>query len=161
MKVPQRRTVGPAPKQEGAALIVLLVMLVVVTMLALSGVRTTTMDERMAGNARDRDKAFQAAEAAVRACLNQVNTGAFPGEKVLSPVASDASPATPHWEVEANWSDDTKSVEIDVGDSTLKEQPRCMVEALGAGSGSYRVTGKGLGGSSSTVVVLQATYSPE
>ena len=143
-----------AGRQRGATLIMLLVMLVVITLLALSTVRYTTMDERMAGNARDRDKAFQAAEAAVQSCLDQVNAGTFPSANVLTPTAP---PAAPHWDTDATWTD--KAIAIDIGDGTLAAKPRCLVEDLGAGS--YRVTGKGVGGSPSTLVMLQATYSIE
>ena len=52
--------------QAGAVLIVSLVLLLVLTILGVSGVQNTTMEERMAGNYRDRFSAFQAAEAALR-----------------------------------------------------------------------------------------------
>jgi len=54
-------------KQQGAVLIVALVLLLVLTILAAAGVQNTSMEERMAGNYRDRFSAFQAAEAALRA----------------------------------------------------------------------------------------------
>lgn len=50
----------------GAVLIVALVMLLVLTILGISGIQNTTLEERMAGNYRDRTTAFQAAEAALR-----------------------------------------------------------------------------------------------
>ena len=46
-------------RQRGVTLIITLVMLVLVTLVIVSTVRTSTMDEKMAGNARDRDRAFQ------------------------------------------------------------------------------------------------------
>jgi len=53
--------------QRGAVLIVALVLLLVLTILGAAGVQNTSMEERMAGNYRDRFSAFQAAEAALRA----------------------------------------------------------------------------------------------
>jgi type IV pilus assembly protein PilX len=53
-------------RQSGAALIVALILLVVMTLLSLSGVRTVAMGERMTANAYDRTLAFQAAESALR-----------------------------------------------------------------------------------------------
>jgi type IV pilus assembly protein PilX len=53
-------------KQDGAVLITALLLLLVMTLLGLSGARTTTLEEKMAGNMRDRHRAFQAAEAALR-----------------------------------------------------------------------------------------------
>jgi type IV pilus assembly protein PilX len=53
--------------QRGAVLIVALVILLALTIIGVAGVQNTTMEERMAGNYRDRNSAFQAAEAALRA----------------------------------------------------------------------------------------------
>ena len=152
------------PRQRGATLIILLVMLVVITLLTVSTVRTTTMGEKMAGNARDRNKAFQAAEAAVQSCLAMVDAGTYSGS-VLTPVAPTASPPTPHWDVDGNWADSSPSsyevtLSASPADIGLFSNPRCIVEALGA-SGSYRVTGRALGGSEETIVMLQATYTKE
>ena len=52
--------------QQGSALLVSLIILVVMTLLGLSGMRTSVMEEKMAGNMRDSELAFQAAEAALR-----------------------------------------------------------------------------------------------
>jgi type IV pilus assembly protein PilX len=149
--------------QRGATLIILLVTLVVITMLALSTVRSTMMDEKMAGNARDRDKAFQAAEAAVQTCLNKVEANDFAGIVTLTPATS---PATAVWDVDANWADGAaNSHEVRLtasgvpADSGLSRNARCMVEWLGANN--YRVTGRATGASASTLVMLQATYSQD
>ena len=54
------------PRQQGAALMVALILLVVMTLLGLASIRIVLQEERMAGNAYDRSLAFQAAEAALR-----------------------------------------------------------------------------------------------
>ena len=51
----------------GAVLLVSLVMLLLLTLVGLAGMRMVRLEERMAGNLRDRQMAFQAAEAALRA----------------------------------------------------------------------------------------------
>ena len=56
--------------QEGFVLIVGLVILGLLTMLALSGMRDSTMQEKMAGASRDSGLAFQAAESALRDAEN-------------------------------------------------------------------------------------------
>lgn len=56
-----------AHHQGGIALIVALVLLVAVTLLGISGIRNTSMQERMSGNMYDRSLAMQAAESALRA----------------------------------------------------------------------------------------------
>lgn len=151
------------PAQRGATLIITLVMLVLITLISVSTIRTSTMDERMAGSARDRDKALQAAEAAVRLCLVKVQADTVTATLKLTPAASTA---TPLWENAANWTDNTKSEAVSVPNTTLAgaglaEWPRCMYERLGATSDNYRVTGRAVGGSTLTVVMLQATYSTD
>jgi type IV pilus assembly protein PilX len=141
--------------QQGVTLIITLVMLVVITLITISSMRSTTMNERMAGNARDRQRAFQAAEAAVRSCLSQLDANTYTGTK-SSPAAAGS---TPVWEVDSNWTD-TTSTAVSVTGLTLNANPRCLVETLGA-LGSYRVTGRAVGLSADTVIMLQATYSPE
>ena len=64
--------------QEGFVLIVGLVILGLLTMLALSGMRDSTMQEKMAGASRDSGLAFQAAESALRDAENCI-TGATAG----------------------------------------------------------------------------------
>lgn len=53
-------------RQRGAVMIVSLITLLVVTMIAVSSMRGSTLEEKMAGNTRDRNIAFQTAESAVR-----------------------------------------------------------------------------------------------
>ncbi|WP_217126716.1 pilus assembly PilX family protein [Hydrogenophilus thiooxidans] len=53
-------------KEQGVALIVALVLLVVVTLLGVSGVQNVALEEKMAAAAFDRNLALQAAEAALR-----------------------------------------------------------------------------------------------
>ena len=152
-----RRAAQPTGErgQRGVTLIITLVMLVLITLVGVSGIRNSTLDERMAGNSRDRDKAFQAAEAAVQTCLSRLQAETYTG----TPLTPAASNATPVWEVAANWTD-TNSVEINLGtDARLAAQPRCMYESMGVGS--YRVTGRAVGASTLTEVMLQATYSTE
>ncbi len=53
-------------QQSGAVLIVSLIMLLLLTLIGASSIQTTTLEEKMAGNIRDRNIAFQAAESAIR-----------------------------------------------------------------------------------------------
>lgn len=57
---------GIKSNQEGAILIVGLIVLLLMTLLGLSVMSGNAMEEKMAGNDRDRQIAFQAAEAALR-----------------------------------------------------------------------------------------------
>ena len=53
--------------QRGAVLVVGLLLLIVMTVLGISSLKTVTLEERMSANVYDRSLAFQAAEAALRA----------------------------------------------------------------------------------------------
>jgi type IV pilus assembly protein PilX len=53
-------------RQSGTALIIALIFLLLMTLLGTSSMRTSTMQERMAGNMRDWNLGFQSAEAALR-----------------------------------------------------------------------------------------------
>jgi type IV pilus assembly protein PilX len=56
-------------RQQGAALVVGLVLLLVLTILAVSGVFTSTMELRMVRNTQSQERAFQAAEVAIENAL--------------------------------------------------------------------------------------------
>ena len=61
-----RHSSSPArAAQRGAALAISLIFLLVLTLVGVTAMSTTTMQERMAGNLRDTGMAFQAAESAL------------------------------------------------------------------------------------------------
>ena len=74
--------------QEGFVLIVGLVILGLLTMLALSSMRDTTMQEKMAGASRDSGLAFQAAESALRDAENCIT--ATTADCAFDAIANDA-----------------------------------------------------------------------
>ena len=57
----------PHPPQRGAALITSLVILLVLTVLGISAMKNSSLQENIVGNLRDHDLAFQSAEAALTA----------------------------------------------------------------------------------------------
>jgi Tfp pilus assembly protein PilX len=68
-----------APRQQrGAVLIVGLVILLVVTMIGISGQQTTVLQERLAGNMRQSTIALQAAEAGLQVGLTYIEQQDFP-----------------------------------------------------------------------------------
>jgi type IV pilus assembly protein PilX len=66
---PDRRTRSPAPtaRQRGVVLPTIMVLMVIMVVLGIAGMDDTAMQERMSGNLRNRDIAFQAAESSLRA----------------------------------------------------------------------------------------------
>lgn len=65
--------------QRGATLAIVLIFLVVLTLLAVTALSTTTLEENIAGNLRDRNLAFQAAEAALRDAKMDIENMKAPG----------------------------------------------------------------------------------
>lgn len=64
-------------RQRGVVLIVALIMLVIMSLLGLSGIRTIALEEKMSANAYDRSLAFQAAETALRVAEEDAGTRAL------------------------------------------------------------------------------------
>lgn len=56
----------PRHRQSGISLVVVLVFLVMLSLLGVTAMRTAGIEEKMSGNERDRQLAFEAAEAALR-----------------------------------------------------------------------------------------------
>jgi hypothetical protein len=69
MNHPHRNALHRRRGERGAALVMGLLMLVIVTLLAVSAVNTASSELVMAGNEQNRQRAFQAADAAVEPAL--------------------------------------------------------------------------------------------
>ncbi len=171
--------------QSGAVLAISLVMLVVLTLLGVTAMQSTTMEERMAGNLRDRNLAFQASEGALVLAESWLsNLSNLPTDKsdgsagiwTYNAMDTDTGNGVAWWQesgADASWwatngGDGTTVIAMG---SSLASQPSYIIEKfpLAAGpsmrSGSalqsqnlLRVTARGVGGSESAVVVLQTMY---
>ncbi len=162
-------------RQSGAALVMGMIIMVLLTLLGLTAMGTSLLEERMAANARDRIRAFQAAEAALRFCESAVTpTTVFNNSNGLYQPA--AAGTAPRWET-VDWKSDS-AVQKYPGTLPLIEDvnnPRCIAEDLGVvvkeglrmgvptgpSYGYYRVTARGLGATDRTVVMLQTTLKLE
>jgi type IV pilus assembly protein PilX len=172
--------------QGGAVLIVGLVMVLLITIVSLSAIRGTGLQENMAGNMRDRNIAFQAAESALRE-----------GEWILSPSNEDALPsfscldgqgacldlsATPKDSVtyltNERWKKIAKQSGLDIKEvsdkpSFLLEELEVDIGASAAAEGSaidvggmmttgdatpYRATARGFGLSPDAEAIVQSAY---
>ncbi|MDE1545415.1 pilus assembly protein [Dechloromonas agitata] len=68
-------------QEQGISLVISLLFLVVLSMLALTAIRTNIVEEKLAGNSRDWTLAFEAAEAALREGEKDIQSGTrFIGE---------------------------------------------------------------------------------
>lgn len=61
-------------KQSGAALIVGLIMLLLLTLVGVAGMRDTLLQQKMVSSSKDREVALQAAESALRFASNELTT---------------------------------------------------------------------------------------
>jgi type IV pilus assembly protein PilX len=81
-------------KQNGAALVVGLILLVVITVLAISGMNTATTELAMARNDQNYENAFQAAETGLALALGQGSFDTLVGPPVIQTITSYESVET-------------------------------------------------------------------
>jgi type IV pilus assembly protein PilX len=103
-------------KQQGAALVVGLILLVVITVLAISGMNTATTELAMARNDQNYENAFQAAETGLAEALSQGAFNTLTGTTVTESINSN----------------DVVTAEIQYQNSTIVPD---KAFSLGAGSG--------------------------
>ena len=154
--------------------------MLVLTILGVSGMKTSLLEEKMAGNLRDSQLAFQAAEATLKQAeqyieQNIVSISGFDNDG--SDGLYDKTTERP-WE-SINW-DSTDSIEYTNFDTSysIHTPPRFILQHLvsqnnnndelnldnyGQGTGSGRIemfliTARATGSSGNSVVMLQSTY---
>lgn len=71
-----KRAIVIRGRQSGAALVISLIFLLLMTLLSTSTMRSATMQEKMAGNTRDYNLGFQSAESALREAEEYLRTTA-------------------------------------------------------------------------------------
>jgi type IV pilus assembly protein PilX len=159
-------SVASKSRQHGVTLIVSLFFMIILAMLGVAIANVSILEERMAGNTRNRDLAFQAAEAALRDAEAQLNTSAFRATAFPAWDLTHSNSAT-YWDTCfagtaapcATKYTPTLSLPTS-GNGALVAQPQFIVEKrdLGGGNADYRVTARAVGGTSDTVVVLQSEF---
>ncbi|WP_133478302.1 pilus assembly PilX family protein [Cognatilysobacter segetis] len=140
----------PRGRQSGAALLVVLMLLVVITLLGLASMRGAIMQERMATNITARSRAFQVAEAGLRQAeiIARDGTLAFPAAAGCSAgrCAMVLPPAVPAWTADGFWNDGQTGFQegaaVPVGPISVK--PKFVIENFGT-------TTSGVGGGSECV----------
>ena len=61
---------GVPARERGAALVIALVMLLILTILGIAAMNTSSLEEKMAGNTQEQTHAFQAAESGINSAIN-------------------------------------------------------------------------------------------
>ncbi|HED19242.1 MAG TPA: hypothetical protein ENI74_07040 [Gammaproteobacteria bacterium] len=166
-----------AHDQQGVVLVISLLMLLVLTLIGISGMQGTILQERMASNTRDRNIAFQAAESAMRDAevfLNTiVTTGAFDGTAGLF----SNTQTEPDYLTAATWSSGANSVAATTVSGSYSA-PRFFIQrtailtgtqgamnltgyANNKGTGdvtTFHITSRGIGGSADSSEVVLRSY---
>ena len=78
-------------KQQGAALVIGLILLVVITVLAISGMNTATTELAMARNDQNYENAFQAAETGLEQALGQGSFNTLAGASITQTINANDS----------------------------------------------------------------------
>jgi type IV pilus assembly protein PilX len=170
-------------KEQGVVLIISLFVLLAITLLAVSGMQTLGSNERMAGNFKDRQIAFQAGEAALRDAEQHIRSDTDGPFNPLRPLnfsencanglcsSQIGSPTFPTFTA-AQW---TSSQTFAYGSQTSKPAltglaatPTYVIEYQGTtqpidSSGKpcvaiYSLATRATGGLASTTVFLHSTY---
>jgi type IV pilus assembly protein PilX len=174
-----------APNRQGGVVLILgLVVLVVLTLIGVSNMRSSMMEERMTGGFNDRaNLALESAELALREAeqyLDGASVGPFDGSKPGLHAIKHNGDDYSFWKGSScsatsfNWSNGACSY------ATSSKQlphtaaaPRYVIEyfadalvidgPISAGKAKqyvkvYRITARGVGGQGSTAVVLQTTF---
>jgi type IV pilus assembly protein PilX len=161
-------------KQQGAILVTSLLLLLVLTVIGVSVMQMTRMQERMAGNSRDMNLAFQGAESALRAGENDImGLSARPSFCVEDPCTSayDRDVLEPmNNQSKEYWEDMARK--LPEGDLTedLDEQPQFVSEQLAFirfssefddlnGREFYQVSARSTGGTGNSESVVQSTFA--
>jgi type IV pilus assembly protein PilX len=167
-------------RQQGAVMIITLLILLLLTMIGVNAMQTNTQEEKMAGNMRDRNLAFEAAEAALRKAEQNIeilpNPCVFNGSNGLYGKGN----SEPNYLFDNTlWTDTTSQLYTD-DLSGVAEQPRYLIKLVkqffppdSDGGGIeitntprsedelvsvFRITARGVGGSERSQVILQSHY---
>ena len=178
----ERYSTAFTTQQRGSVLVVSLLILLVMTLLGITAMSTTTLEEKMAGNLRDKGIAFQAAEAALRDGETDLNKNNIAESLFVAACTNGlclpaAAGDPPQWKA-VNWSASgttTRKYGVATGATALAgvaTPPRYIIELLrdipSAGSSittgitppqtktAFRITAVGYGANAVTTVMLQA-----
>ncbi len=169
--------------QRGAALVVSLIILLAMTLLAITSMKSSSTEVAMAGNLRESGLTFQAAEAGLRSAENVIETtvsnSSFDGSTVSRLGEFDPDP---DYTATASWTNATDA-NINLTSVGVSTPPQYIVKYLGKNAANplglinigggygentigkivsvYRATARGNGQTGNTFRVLQSHYGIE
>lgn len=171
------RMLSRPQQQHGMVLVLALIILMAMTIISVSSMTTSSLEERMAGNLKDREVAFQAAEAALRygekLVDNGISTGAFNltcDSGYCQHDLQDAKSYPVYWQDSGLdvWNDSNKHITFAV--TGTAEDAKIIIEYMGVQIQNlsdeaqptdppiYRITALGYGTTANSRVMLQSSY---
>lgn len=157
--------------QHGTVLVISLIILLVMTVLGVTSLRSATMEEKMSGNTFDRQLAFQAAEAALRAGERDIETNPT---QTLDENCNGGVCTNPREQNVADWQEDpthavwASAQDVDVVLNGIRTTAKYMIEDMceftppsGATDSRrmFRITAYATGGTDASQVMLQTAYA--
>ncbi len=135
-----------APRERGVALVMAMAFLLILTLIGVTTLSTTVLEEKMAGNMQDKNTAFQATESALRSGENWLQP--LTAMPIFDPLVTDdglhrqSATSTPGWDATTGvWSgtdvvDYTElpgSAAPPSGQllSNVSQQPQYLIEDMG------------------------------
>lgn len=168
---------GNHKQQSGIALIISLIILLLLTIIMISALQVTTMEERMAGNSQAHNVAFQAAESALRDAEAYIESGAVPFNPLRLSSAPFRNTTSPYCvDGLCSFSDPLQSeifpnvdggmITATTGIEGIVAEPQYIIELIRTDPSvdssrlyaTFRITARAWGGDSNSHVELQSTY---
>jgi type IV pilus assembly protein PilX len=176
---------APRSRQAGMVLVTALLMLIVVTILAVAMFRSFGLDEKIAGNLREKQRALNAAETAEQYAEYWLSAGN--GSATSAPITCSSvvvvpasapqictnplvTPAVLPWQEAGNnvgvqytpQVPTVMNVTTTIGAGSYYATPAFYITYIGASPGGlgkiYQIDAQGFGGSPDTIAVVESTY---
>ena len=140
-----------ARRQGGAALVVGMILLMVLTLLAISGMTSATMELQMAGNAQYSENAFQAAETGVEEAMRDARVNGTNTSNVDPERTEPVTGTTDHYKIITIHNPDNGVTKVPSGGFSM---------GVGKGFSAYHfdVTSTGTSNRSATQTHVQGFY---
>ncbi len=165
-------------KQSGAALFMCLMLLLVMTLIGVSGITSSTLEEKMAGNMRNKHMSFQAAEAALR--IAEIEAAALAIDTNFAAAGDHLYERTDFiWETAADWQVYGLNAIMDPDNDNVPprfaQDPSYIIENYGTAPRDgdcmlempikpgcllpvFRLTARGTGLNVNAISIIQSTY---
>jgi len=163
-------------QQAGVSLLISLVILLLLTIIMLTAIKVTVLEERMAGNLKNHNIAFQAAESALREAESLIDSGAFdfnplklsngPFQNTTPPICVGGLCGTSTPLQSDNFASAAGKKTASTGIATIVTEPEYIIELIRIDPSThttrvyatFRITARAWGGDINSLVQLQSTY---